>query len=156
MNDDLATFTWLTPFFLIYPVGTGIALWYFARKKFRHGLYAVTGTFIAGTILLQAYPYPYMDGYTPMRKAETLWAEHKTIAAYQRFNPAFVFYVGHPIPLLKDSTEVREFLQHHPRALILSNARNQDPLTRLSSLQLIRRDREIFNSHTSWIYRHSP
>lgn len=156
LNVHLMKFNWLTPLFLIYPLGTGIALWNFSRRKFRPGIYAMTCTFIAGTILLQAFPYPYMDQYTPMRKAAPLLGENRAIAAYQRFNPAFVFYAGHPIPVLKDSLEVHRFLQIHTHALILSDTRDQQLLTHLPSLQLIRKDHEIFNSHTSRIYRNGP
>lgn len=152
-TPGLEHFGWLTYFFLLYPLGALAALIAFLRKEFRWGISFIAVAFMVSTAVLLAYPYPILDAQTPIRKQQKLLRQGRTIAAYKSFNNGFVFYIRHPVPILQDTLQLQGFLRRHPDALIISDARDHQALEKINGLELIRADREIFNTHTSWVYR---
>ncbi len=88
-----------------------------------------------------------------MRKAQPLLYKDRPIVVWKKFNDAFVFYARHPIPVLNDTAALDLFLREHRDVLVISDTKNQELLKNRDDLELIRKDREIFNSHTSRIYR---
>ncbi len=150
---ELQSFGWISWFFIFFPLGTLSALYFLRRKQFSKSSYMIAGSFMLSAVLIFAYPYPVLDAQTPMRKAQDLLYKDRPIAAWQKFNDAFVYYARHPIPVIKDSMALEAFLKKHENALIISDTKNQEFLESKKELELIRRDHEIFNSHTSSIYQ---
>ena len=152
----LYPFWWISLCMLLYPAGSWYAYLMCRRGKITRSLSVVVATFVLGTLMLFAGPYPALDTQTPLRKAQSLFSPGRPVAAYRHFNNAFVFYAGNPIPVLKDTGEVRTFLATHPDALIITKEKHPQALQAMANLEEIRNDPEIFNSHPSRIFRQRP
>lgn len=150
--EALAPYRWLTVCMCVFPLGTVLAALY-GRRQRSGALWILAFTYITGIALLFAYPYPLLDAQNPMQKAKPLLYPDRPVLVYRSFNDAFVFYIGHPVNKTADTAAVRDFLSRYPDGLIISDARDQAPLRGMEGLQLLRSDHEIFNSHTSRIYR---
>jgi 4-amino-4-deoxy-L-arabinose transferase-like glycosyltransferase len=149
----LHRFEHITWFFILYPVGTWIAFCLLLQKRLYAGLSVLVAAFILSTLIIINYPYPLLDAQTPVRKAQALLNKNCPVAAYRSFNDAFIFYVGRPIRVMEDTVALRQFLDHHAEALIISNDRDQKDLKNMTGIKLIRQDHEIFNTHVSYIYQ---
>ncbi len=150
---ELQSLSWMTIFFILFPVGGIFAFYYFRKKRFAKSFYFITGTFILSALVIFVYPYPQLDAQTPVRQAQHLLYKDRPIAFWKKFNDDFVFYAKHPIPFLEDSSALDAFLQNHQNALIISISKDQAPLKSRKDLQLIQKRHEIFNSHISYIYQ---
>lgn len=149
----LQSFGWIAWFFILFPIGALWAYILFLQKKISKSLHIIAGSFIISVILIFAYPYPLLDAQTPMRKAQPLFYPGRPVVGYKDFNDAFVFYIKHPVPVVKDTTALKQFLNEHSNALVISDAKDQSDLKNISGLELMRKDHEIFNSHNSYIYK---
>lgn len=152
----LHSFGWVAWFFLFFPIGALWAYVLFLQKKVTQSLHIIAASFMLSLVLLFAYPYPVLDAQTPMRKAQSLFYPGRPVIVYQRFNDAFVFYIKHPVPVVNDTIALKQFLSDHPDALVISDIKDQTDLQHISGLQLLRKDHEVFNSHTSFIYKKVP
>jgi hypothetical protein len=144
---------WIAFVLLLYPLGTAVAFILFARKRMPGALAWVAAVFMAGTAVLFAYPYPFLDARTPVRRAAPLFGKGTPVAAYKNFNDAFVFYNHSPIPVLEDTLALDRFLKNHQGAMVISDIRHQQMLEDRADLEVVARYPEIFDSHVSVIYR---
>jgi 4-amino-4-deoxy-L-arabinose transferase-like glycosyltransferase len=144
---------WIAVVLLLYPLGTAVAFILFARKRTSGALGWIAGVFMVGTAVLFAYPYPFLDARTPVRRAAPLFGKGVPVAAYKNFNDAFVFYNRRPIPVLEDTAALDRFLSTHQEAMIISDIRHQPMLEDRRDLEVVARYPEIFDSHVSVIYR---
>lgn len=151
-NPAIQSYGWLAWCFIIFPLGLLAAWICYAKKKITGVLYAIAAGFMINTIVLFVYPYPLLDAQTPMRKAHSVLSNHWPVAAYQRFNDAFVFYARQPIIMLQDEAALDGFLKAHEHALVISDIKDQSLLQSRPDLQMVRTDHEVFSSHVSVIY----
>ncbi|GAA4308316.1 glycosyltransferase family 39 protein [Compostibacter hankyongensis] len=150
---ELSAFGWIALCFLCFPAGVLLALYRYRRGDTGKSLTAVAGGYMLNTLLLFAWPYPLLDAQTPMRKAEALLQDGaRPVMVYKSFNNAFLFYTRYPVTVTDETDSIRSFIRQHPDGLIISDTGHGAPLDSLPELQLIRKDHEIFNSHTAVIY----
>lgn len=153
-TEPLHGFGWISLCFILYPIGCWTAYIFAGRLKIAKGLSVLVITFVAETAILFMVPYPVVDQVTAIRKAQPLFEEGHPVAAYRQFNDAFVFYIGHPIPVLEDTNAVKQFLRTNPDALIITADKHPEPLEQIQGLEEIRHDRELFSTHPSRVYRY--
>lgn len=149
----LRPFWWIALCMLLYPAGTWTGYVFFRRGKIARGLSWVVATFVCGTLILFAGPYPALDGQTPLRKIQAMVGSGKPVAAYRKFPDGLVFYVGRPVPVLTDTGAVRSFFERHPDGLLVTREKHADTLEALRGILPMRADPEIFSPRIVRVYR---
>lgn len=149
----LAGLEWISLCVLLYPAGVWVGYGILLRGNFFRSISVLAAGFMLATMVLFLGPYPVLDSRTPMRKAASIFYPGRPVAAFRRFNNAFVFYARRPIVVVSDTAAVSAFLRTHPDGLILSSERHPEALNSMAGLQEIRNDAEVFNSRPSRIYR---
>ena len=144
--------SWIAFPLFIFCIGGALAL-RFARQNIFKSLSIIGYTYIAATLLLFALLFPALDGVTAFKKRESLIKNAANIAAYKEMNDAFVFYAKKQIPVFKTEDSLAAYIQSHNHVLILYNGKDFTTLDSMPSLQLYSKDRDLFSTKYSAIYK---
>ena len=150
-TEPINNVSWIAFPLLILPAGVFIALRY--RKNIAFTMQAIGFTYMLSSLVIFIWLFPAMDSYTAMKKHKPVISKANNIIAYQSFNDAFVFYAKKNIPVFTKIDSLTQFVNTHDNVLILGNGKKFPQLDSLSSLQLYSKDRDLFSSKYSVIYR---
>ncbi len=144
--------TWIAFPLLIFSLG-GIIAWRYARQNITKALVTIGSTYMCATILVFTWLFPVMDSLTAMKKHEEAIRNSQNIAAYKKINDAFVFYARKPIPVFQTEAKLASYIRLYPNALILYNGKKIGPLDSLPYLQPYSKNRDLFSTKFSAIYK---
>ena len=130
-DEGIQSLQYLAFFFLLLPIGALVALMN-ASKPFKSFM-ALGLTAGASSLLIFYFVLPAVDKQNPVHQSIEVLQKAKRVVSYQRFNPAFAFYLKKPVQQLPTVHEVDQYLKKHADAVIITNSRNKDGL---DSLQL--------------------
>lgn len=143
---------WIAFPLLISTIGGILALIH-AKHNIAKSLSTIGYTYMLVTVLVFAWLFPAIDGLTAMKKQGLLLKKANNIAAYKDMNDAFVFYAQKSIPVIKDVESLSSYINSHKDAVILSSGKNFSQLDSLPSLNFWSKDRDLFSTKFSVIYR---
>lgn len=106
--------------FLPIAVGAWAALVWYRRANINRSIYTLAGSTFLTVLLFFYFAFPKIDRTNPVSQALPLLENEATIAHYQLMNRAFVFNLRREIPKLSSEQDVREFIQQHPNAPIIT------------------------------------
>jgi len=144
--------SWIAFPLLVLPLGTVVALRY-RKQNVASSLQAIGFTYMLASLIIFTWLFPAIDDFTAMKQRKSVISQAKNIVAWQSFNDAFVFYAKQNIPVIKNIDSLSQFVAAHDSVLILGNGKNFPQLDSLPSLQLYSRDRDLFSSKYSVVYR---
>ena len=144
--------SWIAFPLLILTIGGIMALVY-AKRNISKSFLIIGYTYMLATVIVFALLFPAIDNLTAMKKHKTLIEKSNHIAAYKDLNDAFVFYAKKPIPVIKNIDSLADYISAHNDAIILSNGKNFTALDSLSSLKFLFKDRDLFSTKYSVIYK---
>ncbi len=144
--------SWIAFPLVVFTIG-GVLAFIYARQNVVKSLSTIGYTYMIATVLVFAWLFPAMDDVTAMKKHQDVIAHSRNIAAYKDLNDAFVFYAKKPIPVLPTVDSLSHYINSHPDVLILYNGKDFTQLDSMPSLQLYSKDRDLFSSKYSAIYK---
>lgn len=138
------------PLFII-SIGAWVAL-YFRNSKLNWLKTLIVSWLIMGFVFFN-YLYPRIYQENPVAKTQSMFSSSDAVAAYGKFNPAYIFALNRNIPIFNKVSEIQEFISKHPeggKIILRSGNRREDELKMLS-LKVIAREPDIFEKSTTLI-----
>jgi 4-amino-4-deoxy-L-arabinose transferase-like glycosyltransferase len=151
-TDPLTSITWVSPLFAIPAIGATLAL-IRLKQHAADSLMMIAKSFVVFGMAVNAIIFPAIDSQTPMHKRGAIVRAATTVIAYHEFNNAFAFYYRQPIKIYDSLPLMHAFIRMHPNTLVISRSRRFEALDSLPWLQLISKDREVFSTEYSAIYK---
>lgn len=134
-------------YFLPASIGLFMAFYYFIQKKRISGLLVTGGSTILASILFFIFVFPKIDAENPVQKSISLF-EGKEIRYFQKFNPAYSFYLKKPIPEIQKN-EIDSFFHEYPNGVIISTKKKLADIELLENYEIIFSSHDLFESPTT-------
>lgn len=153
--DDLLKMPGLTKiayWFLLIPAGAVAAIIFIYRRKYVYGITSIAVSWIIITCLFFYLIFPAVDRQNPVYKALKVIDTSKEIFYYDRYNPAFSFYIRKPIHRIVSIKEAG----HANGAFILSRKKSIEAESLPERCQIIKADKELFEPVTSIVLYAQP
>ena len=110
--------SWLGTLLLVLPAAS-IMAWLYAKNIHKSVTWFLTGSMLFNlVVLLIVYPVLYKEN--PLSKTEVAWKNADELIAYKIYNPAFNFYIDHPVKVFNDKDTLYQYVLQHPGAIILT------------------------------------
>lgn len=151
-TDPLTSITWVSPLFAIPAIGVTLAL-IKLKQNAAKSLLLVAASFIVFSLVVNSVIFPAIDNQTPMDKRGEIVRTSETVIAYRNFNHAFAFYARGPIQTFDSLPALQGFLGTHPNTLVISKSSSFPELDSLPGLRLISKERDVFSTQYSAIYK---
>lgn len=137
----------------VMTLAAGAALWMLYRARPLRMVYALTGGNVLFVLAFFWIIYPPIDDENPVAQSlDMLQSRDAEIVAYRKFNPAFVFNLGHTIPRYKEDSALQRALAGRGETLIITRKKYLDDLERIvPSGELIFKHRDTFERPTTAI-----
>jgi len=129
--------TEIAPFSFLLVAGTVDALfmlYFMIRDSFEKGIYALMAGQIIMNILVFYLVVPSLLKTNPVSQSLSL-IDQKPLLIYIQSNPAYIFNVGHPVPVAQSREEVARFIHEHPNGRVLTRASHLQDLTDLELIK---------------------
>lgn len=136
---------------LAFPLTVWPAFFLYKKNQTQRSFSLVAGGAILVNLLFFAIIFPAMNKQDSVEQMKHWMQAGRPVAAYKKFNEAFVFYYKQPIPVLKTTNEVNLFFQNHPDALILEGSK-QPHLADSLNVKMIDEHKDLFSRQHSFLY----
>lgn len=140
-------------FWLVIPLIAGVLGFHWYRKgKLKTSFASLVCGWMLLSIILFSVVYPKLNKQSPVAMAKEQLDGTYDMVAYQRFDSAFPINFNRTIPVLQTSQEVTDYLKLHPKTYVISTAKTAEELGNISGLELLLRQKALFENHTTFIY----
>lgn len=131
--------------FLLLPAGAFAGKWLWQQRYIWSSRIAVAASFMITILLFNLAAYPQIYRNNPVQKALAITGGGKEFVAFRSYNPGFNFYVDKIIPVIHDSLTLKNYLDHHPGAYVLTR-KDELPAMGQQSLRIISETKDIFET----------
>lgn len=138
--------------FLFIPAGAFAAIIFIYRRKYMYSMASIAASWIITSCLFFYLIFPKVDRQNPVYKALKVIDASKKIYYYDRYNPAFSFYIRKPIRRIVSIKEAG----HANGAFILSRKKSIEAESLPEHCQIIKEDKELFEPVTSIVLYAQP
>ncbi|MCU7548301.1 glycosyltransferase family 39 protein [Chitinophagaceae bacterium LB-8] len=150
-TDPVKDIAWIAYPLAILPAGVLLAI--LSKQSLLRRSLLVAVASMCTTFLLFSVSFPALDKHTVFRMHKQELKQGEEVVAYKKFNDGFVFYNGHPIPVVNSQEELDSFLNKYHHLVVLSTTKNDfDELNKNHRLHLQSKVRDLFSSKYSAIY----
>lgn len=144
-DSSLAEIRLFALWFLVLPFGIFLA--YFFREKLNNFLLLIAASGVITATVFFVIVFPKLDDQNPVSKSLGL-LEGKEIAYYQKYNPAYSFYLKKKIrPLTYD--EFPDFFQNNSDGIIISTKKKIAEIELEPEYEIIFSGKDLFESPTT-------
>ena len=133
--------------FILLPIGAVVAISFFLRKYPKQAFLSISASWMITTVCFFYIVFPSIDKRNPVSRAMPVIKSTDTIYYYEKYNPAFSFYIHKKIHLL---TEEVITTNKNKSTVVLSMQRDLSGLAPLqANYQIIQTHREFFEPYFS-------
>ena len=145
-ENDLKDLSGLAVYFVLLPMGAGIALVYLWKKDLDTALYIYTLTAVIFLILFFYAAFPEIDARNPVTRSMEYMHRHPSmpLVAYRDFNPAYVFSFQKPVKKFETTEELASFADAHDRFYLVTQERYLPELHKLHNFRIIYQGKDLF------------
>ena len=97
--------------------------------------------------------FPQVDGQNPVRQTLPEMDTSKTIIAFKRLNPAFVFALKREIPMYNDVETIKQIMGSQPSGYLISRTEFQEELEAIPGLEFQDKARDLFENPTTLVMK---
>ncbi|MDP4205753.1 MAG: hypothetical protein Q8859_07135, partial [Bacteroidota bacterium] len=108
---------------LILPIGILWAFFKFQKSEYRQAAKITAATTILTSLVVFCIAMPIVDRQNPVIKCVEQVKNSSPIVFWEKYNPAFSFYLKRPIRELKDSVDFRNFVANNPNGVIITTTK---------------------------------
>jgi len=147
---ELPSLRHLAFWFLPIPIGAALAIYYFIHHKQQHAFISLGGSWMTTALCFFYLVYPEIDTRNPVTKTLSLLPHQATVIAFERFNPAFSFYIKKPIPVVQHASEIPTTESIY----LLHMKKDATALTPLAGqFNIVYQEREFFEPYINFLLK---
>lgn len=143
---------WLLPL----PIGSILALYLRRQEKINASISSLILAWIITGIFFFSFAYPLLDKENPVAKTLPSLDTSSDFYHYKRFNAAFGFYLGKPIPPLQTPEEVASKMAEGKAFYLISRRSFDAKLENLPGLEKIAEAKDVYEIPYTTIYQFEP
>ncbi|MCO6360675.1 ArnT family glycosyltransferase [Roseivirga pacifica] len=125
----------------------------FKRTKMEQTLAVNSMAWLVTILLFFYFAFPQVDAENPVRKLVPKMDTSKTIVAYERLNPAFVFALEREIPRYPTIAEVKQAMADSPSGYVISRTNYREALEEINGLTYFNEAKDLFENPTTLIMK---
>lgn len=139
----------LYPWFLILPVGAGLAFFLFVKTRIKAAIITYGAASICFVLVFFYVIYPQADSRNPVTQSVVRMGDHVPVAYYRDFNPAFVFALEHPLLSISSGDDVWTFAADHDTVNVITQKRFLPEINPAGEAKVLFEGRDLFERHTT-------
>jgi len=143
--------SWVAWYFLPASLGLVCGFYFFVRKKNKTALLVSGSSTMLISLLLFFFVFPRIDAQNPVRKSLPL-LEGKEVRYFQKFNPAYSFYLKKRVPEIT-ADELEGFFEKHPDGILISVKRKLEEIRLPDHTEVFFSSHDLFESPTTQLVR---
>ncbi len=124
-----------------------------ARKNIESVLWMNISVWCVTIMLFFHLIFPQVDGKNPVRQTLPEIDTSKTIIAFKRLNPAFVFALKREIPMYNDVETIKQIIGNQPSGYLISRTEFQEELEAIPGLEFQDKARDLFENPTTLVMK---
>lgn len=105
---------------LVLPAGITVAFIEFRKSNIKQSVIVTAATTMLTSLIIYWVAMPVVDRQNPVTQSITKIKNAQEIVFWEKYNPAFSFYLKRHLPELQDSVDFRNFVQNNPDGIILT------------------------------------
>ncbi len=148
MNQYSSLWVWFTAL----PAGA-LTGWYLIFKNERLAMVWVTAaSFMVTNMLFFLFAYPAVYEKNPVNSSLDLLKSRPHLVSYRILNPAYIFNLRRTVPYVNSVSELKQFLDRHPGAAVISRKSYQAEIEAQTGLQPVFEQKDTFENPTTIIW----
>ncbi|WP_207422426.1 ArnT family glycosyltransferase [Desertivirga brevis] len=152
-DQNYSQFSSLAVYFLPLPIGAGVAWIGYVRSNSQISLAALSVSFILTNILFFTIAYPFVYSLNPVNVSLGRLEGEREVVYYKKLNPAYIFQLKRMIPGIDSPESLRNYMEAHPRALIVSRLEFAEEIQSAVAADTIFQSRDTFESPVTAIFQ---
>jgi 4-amino-4-deoxy-L-arabinose transferase-like glycosyltransferase len=125
----------------------------YLRKNIEQVLWLNVSTWCVTTVLFFHLIFPQVDAENPVRKTLPQMDTTRTIIAFKRLNPAFVFALQREIPMLDNVEDLKRLIEASAQGYVISRTEFQEELESIPGLVFQVKARDTFENPTTLVMK---
>jgi 4-amino-4-deoxy-L-arabinose transferase-like glycosyltransferase len=149
-------FTFLKPqLLLLLPglIGAGLALKLHKKRPLNFTIHLIGYSFILLSFFLSEIVFSQIAKQNPVTMSLPLIDKNEPVACYKKFNPSYPFYLQQKINKLDSMESIKDFLQNHPKACVISTRKSLQDVNYQEFATKVFEQKDVFENRTTVILK---
>ena len=152
VENELSSFKNYALFLFLIPASYILALYFYKRHEYYRTFITISiGWIVSGAVIFGVI-YPKLNEANPVEKTLAALPSKTEFIVYKRFDSAFPFNYKREFKIVKNTSELAEYINKNPDVFILTNTRKQSDLDSLNKYKLILEQKALFENHTTRVF----
>lgn len=118
-DAEMAGYRSLWLCFIALPLGMFFCWYFYRRNQFGRMIGSMAVSFIITNAFFFGFAYPKVYSQNPVRVTLDQ-LKGKELVYYKLMNPAYIFNLQRVVPKLNDTSELKQYMVRHPKAILIS------------------------------------
>jgi len=141
-------------YFIPLPIGFLLAFLSSMKGRKKAALYLIGATTMMTSLMFFCQVFPKVDQQNPVSQSIDL-LKGKELRYYERYNPAYCFYIHHEIKRI-DSNDFTAFFEKYPNGVIISTKKEIDELRLPKPIKISFSKHNLFEPRTTVLVTKQP
>ncbi len=153
LENQFKDLKWVALWLTVLPVSAIMGLYFYRNEQCKRSFLSISTGWMVTGLLFFGIIWPALNTKNPVEVASKVIAAEDDIIVYQRFDSAFPINFNRTFPVVESIAELKEYLEEHPNAYILTNTRDKESLKTLEQFELLVVQKALFENHTTRVYK---